>query len=375
MFIRFLKNSFFAKKTLFIVITLFVMVSTFCINVMFGYSESLYYDSLNATKYSTITFSNMDDITKSEDLLKCVQEITGYKVGSVLYFNDLGNMSTLIGWDGVEDTRRWGAHISGRRFTNEEMTNGKDVIYMTYHDYESKELSIGDNIIIDDTEYDVIGVGFLYSGVFLDAVGSDCKQTVIGQDLAQHTKELQSYVMTPYKTFIKNGYQPDLVLLHFVDINRSQYLDACEKVRTAFPNCNITVSSNSSDYSRFIMALSWVPFGVIMALIVGISLLNITSIWISEQRQIAYVYQICGLSKSRIKLYFFLEILVFSIIGEVLALTAQLLLKYPLSLIFVDRMPNVLEIITTALLVFALLSAASCKRIDKNLKFQGGIGE
>lgn len=354
---------------------LFVTVSLFCINVMFGYAESMYYNQLNATVYSTVTFSNMDGKTKAEDLLKRAREITEYKVGSVLYFKELENMSTLIGWDGTEDTRRWGSHIAGRRFTNEEMENGENVIYVHWHDYEDKSLSIGDSITVDKIDYSIIGMGFLHSSVFLDAVGSDSTQTVIGQDLAQHSKKRQSYMMVPYKGFRKNGYEPDVVLLHFVDINHSQYLKAYEKLKIEFPNCEITASNNSSDFNRLFLAVAWAPFGFILAFAIGISLANIMSIWISEQRQIVYVYQICGLSKRRIRAYSVLEIFVISVIGEVISLLTQLLFKVPLSIIFVERMPNILEILITVAISFVLLSLVARKQIRKNLIFQGGIGE
>ena len=378
MFIKFLKNSILCKKALLSMVVLFVFIALFCFNVILGYAETSYYNSLDGTWYSTVAFTNMDDKTKSTDLLQYVKDTMGYDVGSVLYFKNLGDELTIIGWSGTDSQTLWGAHTGGRMFTKAEMENAKNVIYMHLMDYmslnEDKNIVVNgfeydsevNSVTIDGFEYDIVGTGILVSNSFLAAIGNDCEQTSINDDV--------TYAMIPYKTFIKNGYEPDLVLLHFSNMNHSQYISAYENLKAAFPNIKITVSDNNSDLDRIDLKIRYMPLGMIMVLIIGMSLINIISIWISEQRQIVYVYQICGLSKSKLKLFLLAELFLIVVFSEIMALTVQFLLRSPLALIFVERMPNMPDILVTTVSAFALIAVIFYKRINKNLKFEGGVG-
>lgn len=226
--------------------------------------------------------------------------------------------------------------------------------------------SEADSVTIEGFEYNIVGTGILVSGNFLAAIGSDCEQTAIDDDL--------SYAMIPYKTFIKNGYEPELILLHFNNMNQSQYISAYDNLKSAFPNIKVSVSDNNSDSDRMDLKLSYMPLGIIMVLIIGMSLINIISIWISEQRQIAYVYQICGLTKRKIKFFLLAELFLIVVFSEMAALIVQFLLRLPLALIFIERMPNMSDILVTVISSFALLAVIFYKRIDKCLKFEGGVG-
>ena len=377
MFIKFLKNSILCKKALLSMVVLFVFIALFCFNVILGYAETSYYNSLNGTQYSTVVFTNMDDKTKSTDLLQYVKDTMGYDVGSVLYFKNLGGELTIIGWSGTDSQTLWGAHAGGRMFTKAEMENAENVIYMHLMDYmslnEANDIVVNgfeydneNSVTIDGFEYDIVGTGILVSGSFLAAIGNDCEQTTINDDA--------TYAMIPYKTFIKNGYEPDLALLHFNNMNHSQYISAYENLKAAFPDIKITASDNNSDLDRIDLKIRYMPLGMIMVLIIGMSLINIISIWISEQRQIVYVYQICGLSKNKLKLFLLAELFLIVVFSEIMALIVQFLLRSPLALIFVERMPNMPDILVTTVSAFALIAVIFYKRINKNLKFEGGVG-
>lgn len=377
MFIKFLKNSILCKKALLSMVVLFVFIALFCFNVILGYAETSYYNSLNGTQYSTVVFTNMDDKTKSTDLLQYVKDTMGYDVGSVLYFKNLGGELTIIGWSGTDSQTLWGAHAGGRMFTKAEMENAENVIYMHLMDYmslnEANDIVVNgfeydneNSVTIDGFEYDIVGTGILVSGSFLAAIGNDCEQTTINDDA--------TYAMIPYKTFIKNGYEPDLALLHFNNMNHSQYISAYENLKAAFPDIKITASDNNSDLDRIDLKIRYVPLGMIMVLIIGMSLINIISIWISEQRQIVYVYQICGLSKNKLKLFLLAELFLIVVFSEIMALIVQFLLRSPLALIFVEQMPNMTDILVTTVSAFALIAVIFYKRINKNLKFEGGVG-
>ena len=358
-------------------VVLFVFIALFCFNVILGYAETSYYNSLDGTWYSTVAFTNMDDETKSTDLLQYVKDTMGYEVGSVLYFKNLGDELTIIGWSGTDSQTLWGAHAGGRMFTKDEMENAENVIYMHLMDYmslnEANDIVVNgfeydneNSVTIDGFEYDIVGTGILVSNSFLTAIGNDCEQTAINDDV--------TYAVIPYKTFIKNGYEPDLVLLHFSNMNHSQYISAYENLKAAFPNIKITVSDNNSDLDRIDLKIRYIPLGMIMVLIIGMSLINIISIWISEQRQIVYVYQICGLSKSKLKLFLLAELFLIVVFSEIMALIVQFLLRSPLALIFVERMPNIPDILVTTVSAFALIVVIFNRRINKNLKFEGGVG-
>lgn len=379
MFFQFLKNSLLCKKSLSFMVILFVFIALFSYNGVLGYVEYEYYNSFNATWYTSVAFTDIDEKTKSTDLLYYVQNTMGYEVGSVLYFKNISDELTLIGWSGTDHQSYWGSYTGGRMFTKEEMENAENVIYMHLMDYEylnggyehseSPEIfeydSETDSVTIEELKYNIVGTGVLTAGPFYEAMGKDCEQSAVSDDL--------SYAMIPYKTFLKNGYEPELILLHFNGMNHSQFMRAYNNLKKEFPNSKITASDNNSDADRIDGKIAYGKFGLMMELIIGMSLINIISIWISEQRQIVYVYQICGLSKRKLKLFLFAELFFMVVFGEIAALIVQFLLRSPLELIFV-RMPNMLDILVTTISAFVLLAVIFWKRINKNLKFEGGVG-
>lgn len=353
-----LKHSLFSVKLLSIIIMLSITASLFCINVMFSYAEDLYLSSYDASWYSTICISNID-YDKYAEISEYIEKNQNYSIGSSLLFSKTNN-AIVIGWDGSDPPGRWFPEMGGRFFNETELSQSQNIAYISRKLYESN--SQKPYITIDDVEYEIIGYGWILGRNFEQGIGAKSSQTIIN---ASETS--QSYIIIPHLTYKTHEYRTDMILVHINEITYSQLSVLVKNLQNEFVGIEFVQSDNNSNAMRTIEKLKYVPCGIVLAIMICISLIQMFDIWFEETKNIVYSYIVCGVSRKKMLVIMLLEILFFTSIGMGFALILQRLLLPFLTYLGVSCMPNFTDIIATLIAAFLLLTLLLYKRMLKNI--------
>ena len=235
-----------------------------------------------------------------------------------------------------------------------------NIAYLSKSLYESNLQE--SHIIFNDIKYEVVGYGWVIGHNFKRAIGSQSNQTIIDES---NTNNM--YMIIPCLTYEQQGYDTDMVLIHINDITYQQLDELTSALQNQFPNIEFTQSDNNSSEMRTSEKLRYVPFGIVLALIIGISLIQILALWFDETRSIVFAYTICGISRKKMILIMLSEVLVFILIGEALALLIQRLLLPFLTYMGISYMPNIIDISITMLVAFVLLAFTMLKQMTENV--------
>ncbi len=260
-----LKHSITSSKLLSSVIILSIVASLFCVNVMLGYAEDLYRANYDASWYSTICVTDMD-ANNCEAIKEYITIDQQYAIGSSLAFSQVEDI-IVIGWNGNDSPERWFPTMSGRFFTENELSESANVAYLSRDLHESNQQKT--HITINGLDYEAIGYGWIVGANFQRAIGNSSSQVVVGKN---HSN---LYMIIPNLTYIQNGYVPSMLLIHVNEITYDQLNDLVRDLRIEFPNVEFTQSDNNSNAMRTSEKLKYVPCGIILALIICISLIQI----------------------------------------------------------------------------------------------------
>ena len=354
-FIKF-KHSVLSVRFLSLFVLLSIAASLFCINVMLGYAEDLYQSAYDASWFSTICITGMEG--ECDQITKCISDTYQYEIGSTLSFSEAEDV-IVVGWDGNDVPARWFPEMSGDFFSAEQLGDSENIAYLSQDLFEENEQK--KYISVKGTEYEVIGYGWIVGYNFNAAIGESSSQTIIDD-----SDDCNRFMVIPHLTYKKQGYVPQMVLLHIQEISYKQLVALVEDLKEEFPNVEFTQSDNNSDAMRTGEKLKYVPFGIILALIVGISLIQVFAVWFEETGSIARTYIICGMSRKKMMVLMLFEILFFILSGEGVALLIQWSVIPFLSHIGVSCMPGVPDVIVTLTASFLILAVVMLKKIMKN---------
>lgn len=354
-----LKHSLLSTKILSIIMILSITASLFCINVMLGYAEDLYRASYDASWYSTICITNINyDEFAAVDTY--IEKHHNYDIGSSLMFSKKEDI-TVIGWAGSDPPTRWFPEMAGRFFNEDELIQSQNIAYVSKNLFERNTQE--PYIVLDNVDYEIIGYGWIIGSNFEQGIGTSSTQTVIDGSDRNHL-----YMIIPHMTFEDHEYAPEMILVHINEITYDQ-LDALVKdLQNEFSNIEFVQSDNNSNTLRTSEKLRYVPCGIIFALLICISLVQMFDIWFAETKQIVYAYTVCGVSRKKMFSIMLLEILFFVVIGMVLALISQWLLLPFLSYLGVSSMPDISDVMVTLITAFIVLMLLMNKYMSKNLK-------
>ncbi len=358
-----IKSSITASKLLSAVIVISIVASMFCINVMLGYSEELYRESYDASWYSTICVTNMD-ASECEAINDYITSVKQYKIGSSLAFSQADDV-IVIGWNGTDTPERWFPTMSGRFFTDAELSEAVNLAYISKDLHESNQQKT--HIIVNGLDYETIGYGWIVGANFTSAIGNSSSQSVV------ENKNPNLYMIIPHLTYVQNGYTPSMLLIHINEITYDQLNGLIRDLQVEFPSVEFTQSDNNSDAMRASEKLAYVPCGIILALIICISLIQIFTAWFDETKDIVNAYIVCGMSRKKMIAIMLLEILTFVIAGEAFALLIQWLLLPLLSYMGASYMPSMADIIVTTIFAYIMLVLFMYKRIVKNASVKRGV--
>ena len=353
---KIIKNSVIVNKFLVIFITLSIAASVFCSNVALGYAESQYRAVRSSNTYATLAFANINE--KNIPQLEYIEDNYGYDIGSALYITKTAEKTYVIGWNGYDTALNWFPHMSGRFFNEKEYEQAENVVYISENIYTS--LNGENKIALGGTTFDMIGYGWIIGHNFSSMIDSSSPQKVF--DLNVSGSDCKFYIL-PYNTYVKEGYNTELILMRFNGLSRAELEKACSIIQKDFSEYAVTLSPKNSDEVLVENKSSSAFIGGILLLIVWLGMINLVWEWLGATKQIAYVYMCCGLSKNRMKFAVVSEIFLLFAVGGIIAVIVQLLLKDLLATLGAGYMPRAGEVVIAVLLSFLITLLASIGKL------------
>lgn len=268
-----------------------MVVSTLCISIVLGRAEGEYRLTTRHNDYASLTVSFLDDPGKTaETLPDTLSQLFGEELLNVLYLAP-GENTLYIGWQGYEQ-QRWLPHVSGRFFTHEEQESSADVVYLSMDMPESKQ----EKITLDGVTYQVIGVGWIVPFNISCAVSEDAPFTLVPDDNAPEAMTWKVYVH-PYQTFFQH-HVPAQVLVNFNQATMAELKEYQAMLQSALPDAQVDLPPENSDLVLSQEQRSSGIAGLILALIAGITMIQLMREWVAFYRQELYVYYLCGLPRA-----------------------------------------------------------------------------
>ena len=312
-----------------------------------GYAEDSYRSSYDASDYSTLCLYNLNDY-KYNMITDHIEAKYQYSVGSTLSFTKLENSSIIIGWSGSDAPSRWFPEMGGRFFALDEISDSKEIVYVSNEVYESNEQK--EVIMLSGIEYEIVGYGWITYYNFYRAIGKASSQTVV-----LPTEQNNMYMIIPQATYQHYNYVPEMVLIHINKITYDELQELTTQLQREYPNIQITQSDYNSNDLKTLEKIRYVPFGLLFSIIIGVSLLKMISIWRAATKEIIYTYMICGMSRKNIAVILACELLCFIVLGQVFSLLTQRLLLPLLSNIGVSYMPNITDMFLIPIIAYLVV--------------------
>ncbi|MCD7783740.1 MAG: hypothetical protein LUI15_07645 [Firmicutes bacterium] len=365
-----IKHTVTAHKFLTLIITLSITASFFCVNTLFGYAEDLYRSGYDSTWYSTICVRSPEDVDLDE-VKALITDEYGFEIGSALCFTKLEDENIfLIGFEGTDRGSQWFPEISGTFFTDDEELFLSDNAYLS----QSVCSSIGydDKIVIDGAAFNVIGYGWIISLNFSYSMGDELYSSFFSSENSSYETE-KDFAVIPETSYEKYGYKPELVLIHVNDATYKQLEGIVSSLRRIFPDAGLTVPEYNSDNYKIDTKLGMMPIGAVFVVLIGTSLVSLLYAWLDDTRRISHIYVICGISKAKIMIISQIELLLFVLLGEALALLIQYISLPWLSYLGDAYMPEASDVFLSFAVLCAAVTAILFRKIFVNLKIERSV--
>lgn len=367
------------EMALFIVIS--VAAALFCVNVLLGYAQTKFLIFTGVNYYSTLTIVDQCDDSVLEKVQSFVEENivgenTDLQISNYLYFTATEENIGVIGWYGEKQTR-WFPHVSGTFFTEAQMQDGQNVIYLTNAEY--MELEDKRWLRMDGIDYEIIGTGWIVDRNFMITISEKSSQNVfVEKENKTYANQLEGlayvYRVIPYAAYI-DRYEPDLMFLQFDRITNRQLKKVMDQLNSEFPQLDITMPAENSDEEREEQKRIYGSRGAILACLVWLILITVVREWISVNRRGYRVFRICGAKRVQISGMILLELGILFLAGLFIALVSQKLCFQVLANFGVKDMPTMAEAIMTMLLLYLMTGIVSVRKIVGSFSLKQERGE
>lgn len=367
------------EMALFIVIS--VAAALFCVNVLLGYAQTKYLIFTGVNYYSTLTIVDQGDnpvLEKVQSFVEenIVDENTDLQISNCLYFTATEENIGVIGWYGEKQTR-WFPHVSGTFFTEAQMQDGQNVIYLTSAEY--MELEDKRWLRMDGIDYEIIGTGWIVDRNFMIAISEESSQNVfVERENKGYSTQLEGlayvYRVIPYAAYVER-YEPDLMFLQFDRITNRQLKKVMDQLNSEFPQLDITMPAENSDEEREEQKRIYGSRGAILACLVWLILITVVREWISVNRRGYRVFRICGAKRVQISGMILLELGILFLAGLFIALVSQKLCFQVLANFGVKDMPTMAEAIMTMLSLYLMTGIVSVRKIVGSFSLKQERGE
>ena len=248
-----------------------------------------------------------------------------------------------------------------------------DIIYLS--DYEAQNVPLESLYELDGKEYRMVGYGFIVPANFTRIISRSSPQRVFDYPTQAVYVGISDedtsrwFRVIPYDAF-REAYEPDLVLIHFPDLNYGQMLRMTDRLAKMYPSSTVTPPTANAN-ERFQQAMGrmrlYIPLYVVLSEITVV--LAICELY-RRLRAESYIIRACGVSRRKLKRYLSTEIVLLYILGTGIALLLQICLKGFLSGLGVSVLPTVMEITAIALISCILSILLSLPGLIKSLQLQ-----
>ena len=302
-------------------VTLFILLSIsaalFCINAMLGYVETEYRDMRVMNSYSALTIVS----TRNEEIP--VEEIKAYirgeedlEIRNILNICLLPDEICLIGWEGYEQTK-WFPHMTGHFFTEEQVAQAENVIYITSDEYATLADVKNNRLEMDGETYQIVGTGWMVEKNFMDAVGTDSQQTIFQEKKGGgiYYGERYKFRIVPYTTF-NERYTPEMVLVQMESSSYRQIQELAERLTFKYPGLNVAMPRNDSGEYRAERLKNDSKYIMLLVVLLWVTTVSVVREWILLNRNGYRVLGICGATKGQVKRLVLMELFLFAFFGE-----------------------------------------------------------
>ena len=354
-----------------------ISAALFCINAMLGYVETYYRGMRTSNSYSTLTIvSSCDKEIPVEEIKAYIRGEEGMEIRNILNISLLPEQICLIGWEGYGQTK-WFPHVSGSFFTEEQVVQSENVIYITSDEYATLDDTKNNHLEMDGENYKIIGTGWMVEKNFMDAIGESSQQTIFQEMKGGgiYYGERYKYRIIPYTTF-NERYTPGLVFVQMESASYRQIQELTERLTVKYPGLDVAMPRNDSDEYRAERLKNDSKYILLLAVLLWVTMVNMVREWILLNRNGYRVLGICGATKGRVKRLVLLELFLFVLLGEVIALVAQKAVLSSVGLPGVEQMPRLWEYLSGAAIWYGV-TALGVRRMMKQaltLKKGGELG-
>ena len=347
-----------------------IVVAVFCMTVIAGYAETYYRSWSSANIYTTITIAGIDEETKSIDMLS---ELKKDGLSTAIYICRSNDGAVMVGFDGADEASNWWPEMAGDFVNN---YSGEDYPYIVYlTDFEAENVPIGDLLKIDDTNYRMIGYGWITPETFTRTISRSSPQTVfeITGGATYSNGELEditrAFRVVPYQAF-RESYKPDLILLHFPKLNYGQMLKMTDRIGKMFPHSTVTPpTANASEaFQRALQIMRhFIPLFLILTEITVV--MAVCELY-KKLRTECYVCRICGMPQGQVRWRLIGEVGLLYLVGTCFALLLQITLKGFLTSLDAGEMPTIIESTVAAIVLYVITVVFSLPALNKVLRLQ-----
>ncbi|MBQ8813659.1 MAG: hypothetical protein IJZ85_04100 [Lachnospiraceae bacterium] len=357
------------EMALFIVVS--VAAALFCVNVLLGYAQTQYLTSTGINYYSTLTIVDQGEVSVLEKVRpfveeNMVEENKEFQISNCLYFTVTEENIGVLGWYGDKQTR-WFPHVSGTFFTEKQMKEAQNVIYLTSAEYI--ELEDKQWLRMDGIDYKITGTGWINDRNFKIVISEESSQTLFVEKENENKKystQLEGlayvYRVIPYTAYV-DRYEPEMMFLQFDRITNRQLMMVMEQLKNEFSQLDITMPAENSDEEREEQKRIYGNYGAMLACLVWLILITVVREWISVNRRGYRVFRICGAGRLQISVMIVLELGILFLSGMIVALLSQKLFLQVLAHLDVKDMPTMAEAIITMLSLYLLTCIVSVGKI------------
>lgn len=361
----------FCSYTAITVLSLFsIIVAVFGLNVILGYAETYYRSGAGSTMYTVITIAGLDKETQNTDILT---ELEQYSPSAAVYICRTEDGAILAGFDGSDEPGNWGPHTMGSFVNSPESDHYPYVIYLG--EWEAQNTPLGDMYELDGRNYRLIGCGGWIPQNFISLISQSSPQTVFDWSGSRGDMEtITNWIrVIPYEAFRK-AYVPELILVHFPEMNYGQILRMTDRLGKMHPGCSVTPPNRSSDelmQQALQIMRQFIPLYLILTEISVV--LTICELYRKLRRE-CLILRICGISGRKLKGYLIAEVGTLFVLGTGVALLLQLGLKEFLSVMGAEKLPVAWEVAAGAGILFVLAVVLSLPEMNEGLRMQRSEG-
>ncbi len=370
LYISCIRNAF-KNKLLLLFVLLSMTAAMLCVNITLASAQHEYESTLGINYFSTITISASKEFAENEDIYDTLTSLFPNDLNNVLYITKTPDNSTLIGWQGYNITN-WFAHVDGRFFSYDEVENNEKAVYITFDEYGAliKSGVLDDGINIDGENYKIVGSGFFTPWNFMFSISEESPQQIFISEISRD----YSFRIIPYTTFFQS-YSPELILVHFDDVTRSQLKEKAEILKECFSEAVVTLTGENSNEYLFNQKAVRGSIGVILSLLIYISVIGIMQEWLKINSKRYYVFALCGARQSKIVSLILLEWLTYLTVAALMALGIQYCLLPFLTTLRAGYMPTFTEVLVHLITFYLFIVLFSLKNIRKitDIKSRGGV--